>query len=281
MLGRLIPCGGGIPLELVSPRVTIGRSAECDIALPLATVSSKHCKLEFRDGVWHVSDLGSRNGIRVNGQPQRDGKLLPGSVLSIAQLRFQVEYSLPAAVEKAALSRSSALPSPIRSDNTTECSPVDPSRPKPSSRITATFGELLPCGGGAPIPLVPPKVVIGRSSNCDVTLPYSTVSSRHCELEFKEGFWHVRDLGSRNGIRVGSACVLAKYIRPGEVLSIATYRFEVNYVPQGDEMPPDERPFAMSLLESAGLSRFGAPGLPPDIPEESRDDKLRKKWVIE
>ena len=60
MFGQLVPCGGGSLIPLRKNRLVVGRTADCDIALPQGTVSSKHCLLELRDGVWFVTDLASR-----------------------------------------------------------------------------------------------------------------------------------------------------------------------------------------------------------------------------
>ncbi|KPJ53943.1 MAG: hypothetical protein AMS16_05020, partial [Planctomycetes bacterium DG_58] len=55
-------------LELNSPRLVIGRAAECDVVLEEPAVSRHHAEL-FCDpfGRWWVHDLGSRNGTKVNG----------------------------------------------------------------------------------------------------------------------------------------------------------------------------------------------------------------------
>jgi adenylate cyclase len=66
----------------------------------------------------------------------------------------------------------------------------------------------------------------------------------------------VRDLRSRNGIKVNGMRVDAKWLLPGDELSIARHRFEVTYEPvQGAPPPEEEDPFALSLLEKAGLMR--------------------------
>src|SRR5439155_17701283 len=64
---------------------------------------------------------------------------------------------------------------------------------------TAMLGKLAPCGGGPPIPLLKPKLLVGRQRFCDIPLNFPNVSSRHCELELIDGYWFVRDLGSSNG----------------------------------------------------------------------------------
>lgn len=134
-----------------------------------------------------------------------------------------------------------------------------------------TLGVLDPVGGGDPIPMLHPKLLVGRRSSCDISLRFPNVSSHHCELEKKNGYWVVRDLGSRNGVKVNGERVESKFLMPGDILSVARHRFEVNYTPDGDgELPEEENPFARGLLEKAGLET--APRRPkkkkPDDEEE-------------
>lgn len=119
-----------------------------------------------------------------------------------------------------------------------------------------TFGELIPCGGGDPIPLRKQKLLIGRRSSCDISLRFPNVSSHHCQLELINGYWNIRDLNSRNGIKVNGVRCDNKWVLPGDEVSIAKHRYEVVYHPDTDAPPPeDEDPFAVSLLEKAGLAR--------------------------
>ncbi len=57
----------------------------------------------------------------------------------------------------------------------------------------------------------PGRVVIGRSSDCDLQLPsgleYMEVSRRHCELDIDPPSVQVRDLGSRNGTHLNGLTV--------------------------------------------------------------------------
>ena len=51
----------------------IGRSRECDIVLGDPNISRQHAELRpDGDGGWTVADLGSTNGVRVNGRPAGD-----------------------------------------------------------------------------------------------------------------------------------------------------------------------------------------------------------------
>lgn len=55
---------------------TIGRDAACEICLAHEMVSRRHARVFMRNGRWHVQDLGSRNGTRLNGELV-DQALLP------------------------------------------------------------------------------------------------------------------------------------------------------------------------------------------------------------
>lgn len=116
------------------------------------------------------------------------------------------------------------------------------------------LGELVPIGGGDTIPLLEPKVVIGRRSRCDIVLEFPNVSSEHCVLELINGFWQIRDLGSRNGIKVNGERCDQKWLHPGDQISIAKNHFEIDYETLGGAAPPEDgNPFELSLLEKAGL----------------------------
>lgn len=122
------------------------------------------------------------------------------------------------------------------------------------------LGELNPCGGGDPIPLLKPRLIIGRQSSCDITLKFPNVSSRHCEISLLNGYWYVRDIGSRNGIKVNGIRCDAHWLMPGDVISVSKHRYEVNYSPNGEAPPPmaEPDPLSIGLLEKAGLNRRGS-----------------------
>lgn len=91
-LGKLTPKAGGDPIALLEERIVIGRGRDCGIRLKYATVSTQHCLLKFHEGHWSAHDLESRNGIRVNSQPTQEDWLMPGDILSIGRLRFEIDY---------------------------------------------------------------------------------------------------------------------------------------------------------------------------------------------
>ena len=124
------------------------------------------------------------------------------------------------------------------------------------------YGQLLPLGGGDPIPLLKKMLLVGRRESCDVVLRFSNVSAHHCQLYVNQGNWFVKDLGSRNGTKVNGVRVTEKRIDPGDTLSVAKHKYEFKYSPidLGAAGPPpsDDLPdeiMGTSLLDRAGLNR--------------------------
>ncbi|MFN0054370.1 MAG: protein kinase domain-containing protein [Planctomycetales bacterium] len=90
----LIPLGEGEHAPLVGDRLVIGRDPLCDVRLNFPSISGRHCELSFDGTLWRVVDLGSKNGVQVNGVDVTEQLLLPGDRLSIArQHHFRVEYT--------------------------------------------------------------------------------------------------------------------------------------------------------------------------------------------
>lgn len=257
MFGELVPCGGGDVIPLVNQELVVGRKDDCDVTLRFGSISGPHCELKFDGGIWFLRDLGSRNGTAVNGVRCHETQLMPNDVISFARQRYSIMYRLedPAAY---AVSQQS--------------------RPRPQTG--ASFGCLVPCGGGVPVPLFDSILLVGRASSCDIQLVSSLISSRHCRLEFKDGYWFVEDLQSTNGIRIDGDRCDSGWLWPENVLWIARLRYQIDYTPSGEGPPRAEDPFAKSLLEKAGLAKQFDSGRDPGWGRQDQD-LSRKKWTLE
>jgi predicted component of type VI protein secretion system len=94
--GELVPIGGGDAIPLIRTTMTIGRRESCDICLKFQNISSQHCELSLRNGVWHIQDSGSTNGIKVNGERTQRRPLRPGDEIGIANHKYTIQYQLAA-----------------------------------------------------------------------------------------------------------------------------------------------------------------------------------------
>ncbi|MES2791460.1 MAG: protein kinase [Planctomycetota bacterium] len=93
----LVPVPDAPPVLLNRERMVIGRSQEALIRLDSTRVSSKHALLSLEGQWWRISDLKSRNGIRVNGVATTDQLLWPGDRISIADQFHFVLKEIPQA----------------------------------------------------------------------------------------------------------------------------------------------------------------------------------------
>ena len=125
------------------------------------------------------------------------------------------------------------------------------------------YGQLVPVGGGDPIPLKKTELVVGRKSSCDITLPMSNVSGKHCRLTLSAGYWYVEDLDSTNGVKVDGTRVKDCRIDPNGTLTIAKQQYKMLYDPVKNGAtgaPPakvlrEDALLTRSLMERAGLEK--------------------------
>jgi hypothetical protein len=71
--------------------VVVGRHPLCDVRLDSLRISRHHCCMTQDKDELVVRDLGSTNGIRINGERVERGRLRSGDELSIAHIRYRLE----------------------------------------------------------------------------------------------------------------------------------------------------------------------------------------------
>src|SRR5262249_57345944 len=130
-------------------------------------------------------------------------------------------------------------------------------------------GELVPVGGGDPIPLIRSVMTIGRRESCDIPMRFPNVYGLHAELNFRDGYWYVRDLNSTNGVKVNGTRVQEKLVHPKDEIGVGKRGYVIHYeLPAGrralEEIEEDI--MGTSLLERAGLER----------PKPAKDKKRSK-----
>jgi predicted component of type VI protein secretion system len=95
---QLVPINAGsAPAVLISrPVILIGRHPECDVRIDSPQISRRHCCLAMAYDRLVIRDLGSFNGVRVNGQVVDEARLKPGDEVAIAQFLYRLESLVPA-----------------------------------------------------------------------------------------------------------------------------------------------------------------------------------------
>jgi pSer/pThr/pTyr-binding forkhead associated (FHA) protein len=89
---QLVALTEGPNILLDKPILLVGRHPECDIRVDSRKVSRRHCCIAQVGECLVVRDLGSTNGVRINGKRVQEGRLQPGDELTIGNNRFKVAW---------------------------------------------------------------------------------------------------------------------------------------------------------------------------------------------
>jgi len=74
---------------LDGPTAILGRSRECDCVIDDQNVSRRHAELRRNSsGDWQIVDLGSTNGVKVNGRRIDTSRLAPGDEVALGTITF-------------------------------------------------------------------------------------------------------------------------------------------------------------------------------------------------
>jgi hypothetical protein len=154
---RLVALDEGPDIVLDRAMVVVGRHPQCDARLDSLRISRHHCCMTQDQNDVVVRDLGSTNGIRINGQRVEVGRLRPGDELSIAHIRYRLDNGQiqdktladPRFDEPvAAPGRDAPAPAPLPLNAEPHLDSGSDSHPKheEDNPLAAAVRELLPAG---------------------------------------------------------------------------------------------------------------------------------------
>ncbi|HEV3235924.1 MAG TPA: FHA domain-containing protein [Gemmataceae bacterium] len=174
MPAQLVALNAGPGILVDKPILLIGRDLECDIQIDSRKVSRRHCVLAQIADYLVIRDLGSTNGVRINGVRVKEGRLQPGDELTIGSLRYQVSFDAKPRKEQdfPALRRAKpvAQANLIRDEDLESCE--DPvALPEP--------GQAMPPPVGRPVVRNKENAAMPHGSPADVSRPHN----HHAELQ--------------------------------------------------------------------------------------------------
>lgn len=199
---------------LVEPKVTIGRLSSNDMVLNDKEVADRHVEIKVDYEKLTLKNLESSQPVFVN-ETEVTGScsLKPGDVLTLGGTELQVVDPK----QESPKERVAAKPK----SNTGNATQVR--APKITGwALKANHASL----SNRVFPLKEDNV-IGRSSECDISLPAAHLSRRHAQLQVSEGLLYVKDLGSANGTFLNGKKISEGRVKRGDELRFDTLSFGV------------------------------------------------------
>ena len=80
----------GITYPLECDEIIIGRHASADIRIPDMSVSRYHAVLTVTNGIWTITDIGSKSGIYVNGNLVKQIRLHENDVIKLGKRKLTI-----------------------------------------------------------------------------------------------------------------------------------------------------------------------------------------------
>ncbi|GIW79994.1 MAG: hypothetical protein KatS3mg105_1801 [Gemmatales bacterium] len=90
MPAQLLALHDGPSILLDKPILLFGRDLECDIRLESRKISRRHCCVAQIGDSLVIRDLGSTNGIRINGVRVVEGRVKAGDEITIGNFRYRI-----------------------------------------------------------------------------------------------------------------------------------------------------------------------------------------------
>jgi pSer/pThr/pTyr-binding forkhead associated (FHA) protein len=204
----------------------VGSGSGVHMCLQTRTVEEFHALILNADGEVYVRDLGTMNGMRVNGRPVREASLREGEQVQFGKVLFRLENA-PGSGER---------------DRTIEAT-ADPD------------GWLGPAAlriGNRTHALRDRVSLVGRGPRCDLRLDDEQVFEKHALIYRAGERWYVRVLATGPFSRLNDETVQRAVLDEGDELLIGQSLLRFGCAPPGSTPAPGE-PLPGGRLESAGM----------------------------
>jgi ABC transport system ATP-binding/permease protein len=265
-------------VPMVRDEITIGRQDGNTIRLTERNVSRRHARLFKDNGNLVIEDLGSYNGVRVNGEKVNSPTAIKeGDLVEIGDYDLGVQGKLEMAtpsLKPPAATQKPPQTTPIAVKPTTP-----PPAPAPEVAPAAQSPIVTPTAGGATaiirvsdimksaseveardlersemprlVGLAGPfrakefylmrsVVKFGRTDENDIVMDHQSVSRSHAKFVLEDGQWKIYDNKSANGVRVNGDEYAVSNVNPGDTLELGHLKFR--FCAPGEKFsPPPEK----------------------------------------
>jgi len=191
------PDGTHKKFSLSKGELLIGRDSDNDVVLPSPAVSRRHARIYMWDSQVFIEDLGSSNGIYVQGKRINEAALVkPGVPINIGEFTLNVIYA--------------------DEDETEE----RPPRFYLKGRTPPFKDEI--------IPLEEDEIFIGRVDENHIVITHNSVSRRHSviKIDTSQDVVRITDLDSSNGTYVDDKRIKDAILQNGNIVRFGDVEFE-------------------------------------------------------
>lgn len=245
-------------VNLVRDEYTIGRDHQHSVRLTERNISRRHATISRSRTGFRLEDLGSYNGVYVNGvRLVGRQELAHGDLVQLGDYRVHI-------VDEAIDTQEQGY-RPYSGDG------VAPA----SGRLPHRLVELIGPHQGAEYPLDGERFLIGRGPECEFVIDHGSVSRVHAEVRrIGEERFEILDKGSANGLRINGherdraildgrdvleiGDVVLKYIPQGQVFRASPAEGTRIAAMAGSSPPPEEKSARTGLGASMLAAALGA-----------------------
>ncbi len=276
-------------VTLTGSSTTIGRGRTADITVRDKHLSREHCQIQQFEDMFTVNDLGSRNGVRINGQRISGAQqLITGDMIQIGQTHIMFVTDAHDENENEAMpadngaADSEPASETIMLDEVSRNLDEETAAPPPNKPLRFVLqykkGERRRF-----LPLTKSQLTIGRHKSCGLILRDKSVSSCHAAISFHNGLYEIHDLGSTNGIKINGKKVDQAILNPGTRIRLGNVLLSFKEVVAREPTQkvsavapaPASRPATTLPADPLPLPQppTTPPGRPlPDLPLDDEDD---------
>lgn len=193
---------------LVEPKITIGRSATNALVIDDPLASDVHLEVLVDNEHLTLRNLVPTQPVTVNGQPVNGAcELKPDDQITLGSVELVV---IDPKKEAKVAAEESASTTQLRAPKATGWSL--------KANHSALANRVFP---------LKEINVIGRASECDISLAAAHLSRRHAQLQIVDGMLFVKDLDSANGTYLNGRRVAEARVKRGDELRFDALSFGV------------------------------------------------------